>query len=141
MKVLFVCKGNVNRSQIAEAFYNLYTNSNDADSAGTESDLPGVTLRDRKKIVGNMDSIELMKAQGLDISEKTMTQLTKDMLSKYQQVISMCDSATAPKWLVDSPNYIHWDIEDPGGHDESQFSETLEIIKNKVKTFVDKKAQ
>ena len=35
MKVLFICKGNWYRSQIAEAIYNQLTHSHDASSVGT----------------------------------------------------------------------------------------------------------
>lgn len=34
-KILFICSGNVGRSQAAEGFYNHFTHSNDASSAGT----------------------------------------------------------------------------------------------------------
>ena len=33
-KILFVCAGNVARSQMAEAYYNSFTNSNNGSSAG-----------------------------------------------------------------------------------------------------------
>jgi protein-tyrosine-phosphatase len=38
-KILFICYGNVARSQMAEAFYNKFTNSNDAKSAGVGYDM------------------------------------------------------------------------------------------------------
>ena len=40
MKVLFVCRGNVGRSQMAEAYYNFFTKSNMATSAGTDPTTP-----------------------------------------------------------------------------------------------------
>jgi len=36
MKVLFICKNNQFRSQMAASMYNKITGTNDADSAGTE---------------------------------------------------------------------------------------------------------
>ena len=38
MKVLFICEGNMMRSQMAEAFYNSMTKSNDASSAGATAE-------------------------------------------------------------------------------------------------------
>ncbi len=104
-------------------------------------ELSGVTLQKRKEIVGDRDSVDLMKAQGLDISNKTLTLLTKDMLQNYDQVISMCDPVVAPEWLVSSPNYKYWDIKDPAGYDETVFRETLEAVKVKVKHMTDNQLQ
>ena len=38
MKILFVCEGNMMRSQMAEAFYNELTGTRDAISAGTAAE-------------------------------------------------------------------------------------------------------
>lgn len=39
-KILFICSGNVGRSQIAEAFYNDFTESHNALSAGIDKNTP-----------------------------------------------------------------------------------------------------
>lgn len=48
MKILFVCRGNVARSQMTEKIYNTLTRSHDAQSAGTQAEFEGETLADRK---------------------------------------------------------------------------------------------
>jgi len=46
MKILFVCLSNIGRSQMAMSFYNLFTKSSDADSAGIEVNFSGETLQE-----------------------------------------------------------------------------------------------
>jgi len=71
MKVLLICRGNVGRNQMAEAFYNSLTNSKDAKSAGTYADNPGQTLGERKKQrPGNSFVIDVMKESGCQGSQK-----------------------------------------------------------------------
>lgn len=83
MKVLFVCRGNVARSQMAEAIYNKLTNSHDAHSAGTQVVNPGETLGERKKRIGKSYAVDVMHDVGLSPNNKKQTQLTKDILEKW----------------------------------------------------------
>lgn len=39
-KILFVCHGNVGRSQIAQAYYNYYSRTHNASSAGVDPKTP-----------------------------------------------------------------------------------------------------
>lgn len=117
MKVLFVCWANVGRSQMAAALYNHITNSNDADSAGTEVDTPGETLLERQQRRGGTASIDVMADKGFDVSSSQRTQLTPEMLDKYDLIVSMAQKEHTPSWLSAHPKYHFWDVEDPGGKD------------------------
>lgn len=136
MKVLFVCWANVGRSQMAEAFYNHLTNSQNADSAGTEVEDPGETLGERKKRRGGTFVIEAMAEEGIDITSHKKTQLTEEMLSKYDTIVCMAQPEYTPVWLSDSPKFIRWDVEDPGGKGLEETIIARDAVKAKVIDFI-----
>jgi protein-tyrosine-phosphatase len=133
MKVLFVCRGNVARSQLAEAIYNKLTNSNDAGSAGTHVENPGETLIGRKKRVGVSNAVDVMKDHGLLSHSQAQTQLTKSMLDDYDLVISMSGKRYTPSWLKDSPKYRYWKITDPKARGYDITNRTRQQIEAKIR--------
>jgi arsenate reductase len=133
MKILFVCRGNVGRSQMAAAFYNKFSGSNDADSAGTHVEAPGQTLLERKnKLKGQSFVIDAMNGAGIDVSQAVRTQLDKDMLEKYDVVIYMSAKRYTPKWLSEASNAIYWKVTDPNGRNLKVTVTARDIIKQKV---------
>ena len=113
MRILFVCRGNVARSQMAEAIYNKLTNTSDANSAGTRVEKPGETLSERKKRIGKSPVFDVMTDNGLSPADKQQTRLTQDMLSQYDVIVSMASKKYTPEWLSSEPNYVYWKINDP----------------------------
>jgi len=136
MKVLFVCRGNVARSQMAEAIYNNMTNSTDASSAGTHAEKPGETLAQRKERIGKSFVVDVMNDYNMSIRDKKQTQLTKDMLKKYDLIIGMSAKKYTPKWLAESSKYIYWKIRDPKARGYSTTNYTRLMIEGKVKELV-----
>ena len=63
-KILFICAGNVARSQMAEAFYNYFTDSLDAISAGVLDFTPAKYGHPIPEVV------EVMQEEGIDVSQK-----------------------------------------------------------------------
>lgn len=133
MKVLFVCRGNVGRSQMATAFYNKLSSTHDADSAGTHVEKPGQSLLERKQERnGQSFVIDAMADTGIDISHAVRTQLTRDMVEKYDLVINMSGKLYTPKWLAEMPNYTYWKVTDPAGRNLKVTITARNIIKQKV---------
>ncbi len=130
MKILFLCKANVSRSQLAAALYNKLTNSRDADSAGTFVDFPGETLLERRKRRGGTYTINAMAEEGVDVSNNVRTQLTPSMLRNYGKVISMAEPEFTPEWLAHDDSYVYWEITDPQG----KGLEATLVAKEKIKT-------
>ena len=126
MKVLFVCRQNVGRSQMAKAIYNSVTKTHDADAAGTHVLEPGQTLLERKAVSTskNFFVLDVMKEIGIDISNYTRTPLSEELVNDYDVVVSMVDEDDTPQWLLKSPKYTHWDVKDPRGQD---FATTAEV--------------
>jgi protein-tyrosine-phosphatase len=137
MKILFVCKGNNCRSQIAEAIYNRFTNSADASSAGTRVEGAGDTLAEFGQRPGVKSfTLEVMQDTGFSIDSKKQTQLTKDMLEKYDLVVSMAAKQFTPAWLSAAPNYIHWTVIDPRGRSYAITKRTKDVIEQKVRDLI-----
>lgn len=132
MKILFVCWANVGRSQMAKAYYNHLTHSTDAESAGTEVELPGETLGERRSRRGRTHVIDSMSEDGINISTHTKTQLTKEMLDKYDLIISMADHQYTPDWLMNHSRFRYWHIDDPGGKAIKDTNVARDAIKSKV---------
>lgn len=142
MKVLFVCRQNVGRSQMAKAFYNSLTNSHDADAAGTQVSEPGQTLLERKAVSTskNFFVLDVMNEMGIDMSSDRRSPLTKDALENYDLIVSMANESDAPEWLLSSPKYIHWDVADPRGQDYKNTAKVRDEIKARVKNLIDTNA-
>jgi protein-tyrosine-phosphatase len=121
---------------MAAAFYNRLSGSHDADSAGTEVELPGETLLDRRNRLGGTVAIELLQQEGIDISHNQKTQLKPEMLGRYDHVISMANSQVTPDWLKDANNYTFWPIKDPGATDIVKAAEARDEIKAKVEELI-----
>lgn len=130
---MFVCRGNVGRSQMAAAFYNKLSGTTDADSAGTHVFRPGQTLLERKhELAGRSFVVDVMQEIDMDISNSRQTQLTKDTLNKYDLIVNMSGTRYTPKWLRDSPNYVFWKVRDPMGRNHQVTVHAREVIKQKV---------
>lgn len=136
VKILFVCRGNIARSQIAEALYNKLSQSHDADSAGTHVEKDGETLGQRKKRIGGSYLVDMMADHHLDVSSKQQTQLTKAMLSDYDLVINMAGKHYTPTWLAREPNYVYWKVQDPAGRSYEITERIMRQIEAKVRELI-----
>ena len=133
MKVLFVCRANVGRSQAAMEFYNQLVPGYGA-SAGTIVDKSGEKLKER---FGAEHIITVMKEHGSDMSENIRTQITQKMLNDYDKVIVMAEPNTVPNWLSDNPKVITWTIEDAKDKPLEKTREIALEIKLRVRELAD----
>lgn len=92
MKILFVCRGNVGRSQAAMALYN--------GNAEEKSLSAGTIVGDETRTVGERELatsiVQVMKEEGLDISKNTSTQIIPEMMGDFDKVIVMAELYSVP---------------------------------------------
>lgn len=121
-KVLFVCYGNVSRSQIARALYKKLSGF-EADGAGTgvQDDYPDASTYGEyvKEIQNDTDpnfqgatGVMLKEDYGIDITDYSRHQLTPEHLSRYDLIVNIAERSQTPEWLR-GDNVTWWDVKDP----------------------------
>ena len=143
-KVLFVCNANVVRSQMAQAFYNHFTKTQNADSAGVNAEkyptaeIPTVADFDTHLVAKNLDPlaiIDLMREKGIEVGASQRTQLTKDMLCDYDLVVNIANRNQTPDWLK-GDNVVWWKIEDPHAESRELAELACDEIEKRVKKLI-----
>jgi len=138
-KVLFICKGNWFRSQMAAAIYNKITNSNCADSVGTYTGAPDEPEGDI--LANRFDTphfFELMEKNGMYVRNNTTKRLQPFMLDEYDIVVSMAEEPYIPDFLREDKNVIWWDVENPVYVDQKIAEETYKKVEKLVRELVAK---
>lgn len=136
MKVLFVCNGNVGRSQAAMAYYN-QLHPGDAVSAGTLVETPGQQLGERP---GASHIVTVMNEHGIDMSKNVRTPLTEEMLNGIDKVIMMADPETHPQYLQGRRNVEFWDVEDAKNKPLERTREIRDELKARVEELIKRTA-
>ena len=143
-KILFVCNANVVRSQMAQAFYNHFTKTQNADSAGVNAEkyptaeIPTVADFDAHLVAKNLDPlavIDLMREKGIEVGASERTQLTKDMLSDYDLVVNIANRNQTPDWLK-GDNVVWWKIEDPHAESRELAKLACDEVEKRVKKLI-----
>lgn len=119
--ILFICKANSGRSQMAEAFFNQISGSGRALSAGIK---PDAELHPW--------TIQVMKEVGIDISKQRPKLLTTELMEKMDKIIVM-DSDVLEMipseylWKLEN-----WQIEKLLGKPMEQIRKIRDQIKKRV---------
>jgi len=111
-KILFVCQANVGRSQMAEAFFNFHTGTQDASSAGVED------FREKYHHRSTMEIINTMLEKGIDISKQRINYLDQSMVKEADLIIVLCNKDLCPNFLLNSKKVIFREVKDP--HQKSE---------------------
>lgn len=111
MNILFVCQGNINRSQMAAAFFRQLMPEAEVLSAGVHADASGKTLAE---IPGG--SVGVMQELDIDISNVRVTQLTESLVEWADKIVLMGEIPRGgiPAYLTGSSKLIQWHVPDPG---------------------------
>jgi len=134
MNVLFICKENVGRSQMAETLFHKITGL-PAYSAATHVNVEGQPIQDRPLAA---PVIRLMKKEGYDIGTNTAKQITKKMVSTADHIIVLHQPDLLPDYIANSPKTQYWYCEDPCGKNDHTFSSLIEELRTRIYTFAKK---
>lgn len=116
MNILFVCRGNVGRSQMAEGLMKrLVGNLHEISSAGTKLSGPSQRLEELP-LAENL--IECMKEVGIDVSKSFRKEITPEMAEKADMIILVVDvDDPVPEYLASGSRTVRWTVNDPKGKD------------------------
>jgi len=121
-KVMFVCKKNSRRSQMAEAFTRTLGEGKVAvTSSGLESSFVDPKV------------VEIMTEIGIDISNQTSKPLSDFNPEDYDVVISLCGCGVnlPPEWVT-REIFEDWQLEDPQDGDVETYRRIRDDIKQRV---------
>lgn len=126
-KVMFVCKRNSCRSQIAEGFARtLGARKIAVTSSGLEASRVHPT------------AIQVMDEIGIDITNQTSNPLSDFQAEDYDAVISLCGcGVNLPEAWVIREVFEDWQLDDPDGQPLETFHRVRDEIKERVQTLID----
>ena len=114
------------RSQMAEAFYNTLSGTDDAFSAGAIAALKDYIAEPAKIVMDEVDiSTEGMRSD----------QLTEDMVERADLVVYF-STPTMPSYVLESPKAVLWDVIDPHHHQEEGI-ELVRSVRDEIKERVE----
>ena len=137
MYILFICKSNQFRSQMAEALYNKMTGTTDARSAGTyvgSSDEPEGTIISTR--FQSPDFFELMEEHGMHIRDNRTIRLTPQMVEDADIVVSMAEDPFVPEYLRASTAVRYWNIDNPKVATREVSERTLQQVRRLVEDLI-----
>lgn len=125
-RVMFVCKKNSARSQMAEGFAQ---HLGAGKIAVTSSGLEASTVRP--------EAIATMKDVGIDITNQTSKALAEFSPQDFDMVISLCGCGVnlPPEWLTREV-FADWQLDDPAEQPEI-FPRVRDEISTRVKALID----
>ncbi|MCL2687048.1 MAG: arsenate reductase ArsC [Methanobrevibacter sp.] len=124
VNVLFICKNNSIRSQMAEAILNsLYNETYIAFSGGINP----------TNI--NENTVHVLKEIRIDISNKSSKNLEIFENMKFNHVITVCDDDKCP-YFLNTENYINKSFKDPKSSSKSDNLDSFREVRDEIKNWI-----
>ncbi len=139
MKVLFVCRANIGRSQVAQVLFNQLSSheSSGAGMAVDEITAKGNWPSKKLKDVPNHRSVEYIKREfGVDISDRERRQLTPQMMDEADMVVIINEKANWPDYVTEGGKVVFWDIQDAAGQADEAALQIFGQVRRKVEGLV-----
>ncbi|MFN3622029.1 MAG: low molecular weight phosphatase family protein [Nitrososphaerales archaeon] len=124
--VLFICVENSFRSQIAEAYFNVYA------PEGWRAVSAGLTPAESV----HPNAVKLMLEEGIDISRKKPQPMTRELQENAYMAVIVCSGSLCP--VVYSKYIEEWNIPDPAGMPLEEAREVRNLIKGRVLNLIER---
>jgi len=125
--IMFVCKKNSCRSQMAEGFARTL---GEGKVAVTSSGLEASEV--------NPTAVEVMSEVGIDISDQVSQPLSDFKAEDYNAVVSLCGcGVNLPEPWVLREVFQDWQLDDPAGEPIETFRRVRDEIKERVVQLID----
>lgn len=128
MKILFVCRANVGRSQFAESIFNNLSKKHNAISAGVApGKWEGKGLHQAKYMLPALTEI------GINAHSNISKKLTEEMINSADKIFVLgVDKEKWPEFLKKSKKVTYWSIKDPAHGDMQVHRNSREEIREKI---------
>ena len=140
MKILFVCRANVTRSQMAAALFNKNAQGgHTAISAGTfVTDENGNSMDGHmlKETPTSTYVFTCMEENDINIQENVRRQVTPLMVADADMVITLVPQETVPLFISNSPKTVYWEVADVLNISLEEFKKVRDRIRPLVAEFV-----
>ncbi len=114
MNVIFVCRANLGRSQMAQAMFNRVSQHRSTSAGTMVLEMEGQTVAERAEVAPSVVLVlDLMSGEeNLDLSSEQRTQLTPELVDAADKVIVMAERETWPDYLFEGGKVEFWEIAD-----------------------------
>ncbi len=130
MRVLFICRANVARSQMAEEFFKDLFPNHIAFSAGLN---PPVEW-EGEKLIKTKYLADCMQEAGFDIRDKNVKRLTSEMVYEADKIVVLGERENWPSFLKAAKHKItYWDVKDPDEGEIELYRQVREEIRSLVR--------
>ena len=145
MKILFVCRANVGRSQVAQVYFNKLSRHT-SNSAGIAVDELIVKLHLRGRKLKDVTSISraaeytlecIRNEFGVDIADKERQQLTPAMVDAADVIVVIAEKEQWPAYLKEGGKVVFWDIPDGVGQDDAFVYDVFTQVRRRVEQLVE----
>ena len=143
MKILFVCRANVGRSQVAQATFERLSRHESASAGTTVDEEVAEDPNTRRPITSwkvkdrSHHSLPYMQEHGIDIGERERTQLTPELVAASDKVVVIMPHDEWPDYLAASDRTIAWDLPDPGDMTRDAAWRIFDDVRERVRALVE----
>lgn len=131
-RILFVCRGNIGRSQMAEMFAReILGDKFLISSCGIVAQNQGLKICEIPNDAVCLD-IQAMKELNLDMSQNVVTKITSEIVASADKIVVMVEKSTWPDCLNEKYNLEHWQIENPKNCSFDKICKIRDEIQSKV---------
>jgi protein-tyrosine-phosphatase len=111
---------------MAQGFYNQYTHSDDASSAGASMSA-GMKYKHPTE-----DVVKVMREEGIDVSKNIVKPVTREMIDEAEKIVVFCDLNDCPRYVLESGKMQHIKVTDPYWISEEYTRLTRDEVKRAV---------